>query len=155
MEQTVRVKRPTNPWMIIGWIILGSFVLCGGGCGAIILLGASTTTTTTTPGAASPTTAAEAAPAPTDFTIEVIETERSCYGSAGCVVSYRIVPAYIGAVPLGTTRWQVIYDVTGAESPKSDNFEVKGADFTKVSDGYITVPEGAVIVATPTRVVPA
>jgi hypothetical protein len=47
------VKKPVNPWMVIGWIILGGFLLCGGGCAAVIAitaLGSTVSTTTTTIG---------------------------------------------------------------------------------------------------------
>lgn len=48
------VKKPTNPWTIIGWIVVVSLFVCGGGCAAVVgitALGAAnrpTTTTTTT-----------------------------------------------------------------------------------------------------------
>ena len=48
-------KKPVNPWMIVGWLVLGTMILCGGGCGAVLGITAlgstvSTTTTTTRPG---------------------------------------------------------------------------------------------------------
>lgn len=166
---TVKVKRPINPWMIIGWIILGSLVLCGGGCGAVILLGASTTTTTTGPPivvaggnttVAPPTsvgevttTAAPYVPVPTDFAIEVIELERSCFGSAGCNVTFTIAPTYVGAVP-AVGDFQVLYDVQGAESAKTGNFSVVGGEFVDLDRDVVQVPTGAVLAAVPTRVLP-
>lgn len=147
--------------MIIGWILLGSFVLCGGGCGAIIMLGATTSTVEqTTTGTAGPlatvaSTVPAAAPLPTDFTIEVIELSRTCYGSTvGCSVSYQLQPTYIGATPL-TGAYEVLYEVTGANGQKSDSFTVRGASFSGLSERFVSVAEGAVLVATPTRVIDA
>jgi len=60
----------------------------------------------------------------------------------GCSVTYQVQPTYIGATPL-SGAFEVLYDVTGAEAQKSDSFTVR----------YVTVAEGAVLVATPTRVI--
>jgi len=144
--------------MIIGWILLGSFVLCGGGCAAIIGIGAlgSVTTTTRPPGTVVAGASSEAPdalppPAPTDFAIEVIELERSCFGSAGCNVRYTISPTYVGtALPEG--EFEVLYDVAGADQAKSDSFTVRDGQFSDISDVMVSAPECGVLTATPTRV---
>lgn len=74
---TVRVKRPVNPWMIIGWIILGTVVLCGGGCGAVLILGASTTTTTAPRAAGSTESAPVTASTPAAPTAQPIGTAQT------------------------------------------------------------------------------
>jgi len=70
----------------------------------------------------------------------------------GCSVTYQVQPTYIGATPL-SGAFEVLYDVTGAEAQKSDSFTVRGTAFSGLSERYVTVAEGAVLVATPTRVI--
>lgn len=91
-------KKSTNPWMIIGWLVLGSLVLCGGGCGLVVLLGASSSTSKVASNTAAPnvstastppTTAgpgtSQASPAPVgtsvspakDWTIVVVSANRN------------------------------------------------------------------------------
>lgn len=67
---------------------------------------------------------AEAAlpPDPTDFKLEVVVLEKTCFGSAGCNVVYRIDPTYTGtrdAVDL-----EVTYEVTGGEDPSINTFTI-------------------------------
>ncbi len=100
-----------------------------------------------------PTTTAEPLPpAPTDFVIGIIETERSCFGSAGCNISYRIDPQYIGATPLSPGRsYTVIYEVRGGESLATKNFELQG-ERASFSEDFISTPPDPVLTAVPVRV---
>lgn len=112
---------------------------------------------TTAPITTAPTTTeAVYMPTPADFSIEVIEVERSCFGSAGCNITYRINPTYIGATkPPKDLAYTVLYDLKGAESPKTGNFEVDGEQVKMQRQDSVSTPVGAKLTATPTRVLPA
>lgn len=56
------------------------------------------------------------APKATDFSLTAKVTEQTCYGEAGCAVTWLPVVAYTGpAIDDGKT-WAVSYEVTGVES---------------------------------------
>lgn len=100
------------------------------------------------------TTAAPYTPVATDFKIEVIELERSCFGSAGCNVSYRINPTYVGAQPSTSTgKLTVLYTINGADSPKTGSFTIQGDQARYMEEDYVSgVAAGVSLTATPTRV---
>lgn len=108
------------------------------------------TTTTETP----TTTVPESyVPAPGDFRLTVIETKKSCFGAAGCNVTYEVDLTYIGPRPLDPSdRWQVIYEIRGAEDPKVGSIEVQGDQYSKESETVSTASGGARLTATPTAV---
>ena len=93
-------------------------------------------------------------PVPTDFTIEVIETEKECFGSAGCIVHFTIDVSYVGAqLPDPSKTFTVIYDVLGGEDPKTDSFEVSGDEISYTKEDTIsTASSDAVITAVPKRI---
>ena len=72
--------------------------------------------------------AAEAAKLkPTDFTLAVKILKQSCFGSAGCNVSYRVTPTYVGNTPTTwiTQSYDVTYTVIGDESgPQINTFMI-------------------------------
>jgi hypothetical protein len=103
-----------------------------------------------------PTTEGTYTPTPADFQIEIIETGRSCFGSAGCNIKFKINPTYVGTqTPNPKKTYQVIYDVTGGENTKSDNFTYRDGkwDAGLISEDFLSAAEGAVIAANVTRVV--
>lgn len=119
---------------------------------------ASSTTTTSTP-APPPTepitTAPPYTPAPADFAIEVIELERQCFGSAGCNVTYRINPTYVGAVaPAPSETFTVTYDLQGGDSPESGSFTVRNGQARTSHEEHTQIPPGGALTAVPTRVLP-
>jgi hypothetical protein len=66
-------------------------------------------------------------PNPRDFKIGIKILEKQCFGSAGCSITFRIVPSYVGNQSLpaeGTTK--VTYLVTGGEDPITNTFEMDG-----------------------------
>jgi hypothetical protein len=107
--------------------------------------------TTTTP----PTTVGAYTPTPADFQIEIIETERSCFGSAGCNVGYKINPTYTGAQHADPKRtFTVIYEITGGDDPKTANFTLTGEKWQQFgSQAHISTPTNPTLAATVTRVV--
>ena len=140
--------------------------------GAVTVLGTTKKTTTTTAARAnSPTqtyaspnpptterrTTTTAAPVhvptPEDFTLEVIETKRSCFGSAGCNVTYKVIPSYNGPPPSSSKTYTIIYEVTGGDDVKSNNFTMKGTDAKVPSEEFISTSANTPISAAVTRVV--
>lgn len=56
-------------------------------------------------------------PLPTDFTIDVVVTDKQCFGSAGCNLEYEVDLNYVSSQPLDEDgSWTLIYEVTGDES---------------------------------------
>lgn len=84
------------------------------------------TTTTAKPKATKPT--------PEQFTLAVKVLEKKCFGSAGCNVTYRIEPKYIGTAPLPDETIIVIYEVAGGDDPQTNQFKLSG-DGTATFDG--------------------
>jgi hypothetical protein len=74
-------------------------------------------------------------PKPEDFKVGTKILEKQCFGSAGCSITYRIVPQYVGSQSFpdkGTT--EVTYEVTGGEDTRTNTFEID-------SDGTTTFDE--------------
>lgn len=102
----------------------------------------------------SPPSAPAVTPRPMDFQLEVIETEKNCYGSAGCNVTYIIDPTYVGAPLDDSTSYTVIYEVTGGEAPETASFTVQGDQYQKPGEDMISTDSSATVLrATVTRVV--
>jgi hypothetical protein len=118
--------------------------------------GVSTPPTTAGPTTtAAPTTTAPPPhkPTPEDFKLELIETSRSCFGSAGCNVKYKIEPTYVGPSNLDVSRsYTVIYEVTGGDDVKTDNFTLRGDKWSGSSEDYISTPPNPTLTATVTRI---
>lgn len=56
---------------------------------------------------------------PSDFTLDVVILSKSCFGSAGCNVTYRITPHADASCPSTCT---VTYEVIGGEDSQIDSF---------------------------------
>lgn len=109
-----------------------------------------------TSGVTAPPTARVAAhvPLPSEFTIEVIELAKSCYGSAGCNVTYEIEPRYGGAPLDSSHTFKVIFALDGGDAPEMGNFTVRGANYNKPSQRMIGTPSSSsTLSARVTRVV--
>ncbi|MGH3985715.1 MAG: hypothetical protein ACRDTZ_00150 [Pseudonocardiaceae bacterium] len=69
-------------------------------------------------------------PALSDFTIGIKVIEKQCFGSAGCHITYRIEPVYLGDPTRLTGQYTVVYEVTGSEyGPQVNNFTVDSVGF--------------------------
>jgi hypothetical protein len=174
-------KRPRRLWddrgnrvvIIGGAVTAGVVLILSLAATAVVVAPTGSTTTSTvsgsfvpagpvptvTPSSVSPkattTTKAPAyVPTPADFTVEVIELERSCYGSAGCNVTYKVAPTYIGpADPDPNKAYTVTYEVHGGDSGETGNFTLKG-DAAKVkTQDYISTPPNPTLTAQVTRVI--
>ena len=67
-------------------------------------------------------------PKPKDFKIGIKILTKECFGSAGCNITYRIKPEYVGSQAFpdsGTT--EVTYEVTGGEDTITNTFEIDSA----------------------------
>jgi hypothetical protein len=103
------------------------------------------TTTTTKP--------APYTPKPEDFTIGIIETERSCFGSAGCNIQYRIEVSYTGLPVKDGSEWLVTYDVLGGETTKTASFTITDEGKYEYRPDFISTPPNPSLTATATRVI--
>lgn len=99
--------------------------------------------------------AASAAPAPTfhpntaDWKVGVKILKKHCFGSAGCNITFRIKPSYVGTQDLpdeGTI--EVTYKVSGDESgPVINTFTVESGQASYDSEEYLSTPSSSTRVA--------
>ena len=114
----------------------------------------SKTTVTTQRQAASTTTTIARVPIPSDFKIDIIQTENQCFGSAGCVVRYQISPTYVGPGSLSPSKtYTVVYQVLGGDSPKTANFRITGSQ-VEFREETVGAPRGSTLTAVVTSVLP-
>jgi hypothetical protein len=98
------------------------------------------------------TTTAAPLPAPQDFTLDVIEMSRQCFGDAGCTVQYRIVPTYQRAGSVPTGRYSLLYELDGGDEPQSGNIQVRNGQY-HTEEGYLsTTTSGGTLTAHVTQV---
>lgn len=118
-------------------------------------LGKSSSKTAGQTASAEETTTAFALPDPGDFVIQIIELERNCFGSAGCNVQYSVSPSYIGpGVIPDDAKFKVLYQINGAESPKTGYMTVRDGGFYGDEEGYVSTPSGGqALTATVTQVI--
>jgi hypothetical protein len=70
-----------------------------------------------------------AVPNAADFKVTVKILEKKCFGSAGCNITYRIDPQYVGELLDPAATWLVTYEVHGVEDgPQINTFEVTGSE---------------------------
>lgn len=105
---------------------------------------ATTARPTTTRPPTTTTTAAPYVPTPEDFQIAIVEVERSCFGSAGCVIGYRIEPTYTGPASIDPlASFTVVYEVRGGEEVQTKNFKLEGGQVSFSEETIQTPPNGA------------
>ena len=92
------------------------------------------------------------AASPTDFKLDIKVLTQKCFGSAGCVLSYRVSPTYLGRTPL-TGSYEYTYSVTGGKNgPQINTLISRGNDVTINEESASTSSAEAVLTATVTRV---
>jgi hypothetical protein len=92
------------------------------------------------------------APKPSDFKLKVQTITKECFGSAGCIVTYRVKPTWSKAYDPDTT-YTVSYKLTGGEDPAVGSFEVTGDTASYDSENSIQTPSSSsVLKAKPTQV---
>lgn len=93
-------------------------------------------------------------PVPTDFGIEILTLEQSCFGSAGCNVTYQIKVTYLGAqLPASGQTFIVSYDLLGGEDPEVGSFTIRDGTVTSSSRELIQTPPNPALSAVPKQVV--
>jgi hypothetical protein len=92
-----------------------------------------------------PKPAAPAYPDPvlTDYVITVYETDKQCFGSAGCNVTFTVDLAYDGPVLDPVKTYELRYEVTGAEDPLLSTLEITGDEYTSSEQYVSTTSESA------------
>jgi len=94
---------------------------------APLAIGAVLVAATTAP---APTPAAET-PSTSDITLTAKITERHCFGSAGCNVSFQVKTAYSGPTLSADDTWLITYQVTGVDDgPIVGSFDLTGDEYT-------------------------
>ena len=72
--------------------------------------------------------------------LKVKVTEKQCFGSAGCNITYRIEPSY-GGLPLSESdEWLITYTVSGGtDGPQINSFTLRGTQIEYDADEFIQV----------------
>ncbi|HEX9429746.1 MAG TPA: hypothetical protein VF944_05160 [Candidatus Bathyarchaeia archaeon] len=138
-----------NTGLIIGLAIGGSllfFVLCCGGGSILLALAGSDDSEPVghhPAAAASPEDPEEsesastyAEPTKDDFKLAVKTLSTECFGSAGCLLTFRVDIDHRNDKPLDPYKWyDVTYKVTGGDEPLTDTIEVTG----DAEEGYFNL----------------
>lgn len=83
-------------------------------------------------------------PKPADFELTVKVLRKTCFGSAGCNVTYRVQLGYSGEELDPSTTYEVTYEVRGPEDGAQVNtLEVTGTDYTVPDEELATVPSAS------------
>lgn len=71
-------------------------------------------------------------PEPDDFEVGTSVKEQQCFGTAGCNVTLKIIPEYVGSqIPDESTTWEITYEIRGIEdSPLIDTFSLEDGEFS-------------------------
>lgn len=160
LEQKPPIKRSTARITIVSLtIFLGLGALVGS-----FFIGRSTapssdSTNATASSSASPGTSSPAAIAKKplvaeDFTVGISVLKKSCFGSAGCNVTYAVEPGYTGrASDLAGRKMRVVYEISGAEDSEVGFFNMTGTS-ASLRDSYTisTASSDSVLIATVTSV---
>lgn len=137
---------PKTKWIVAG--IIGAALIVAVVVGGIVLAISQFTQSgpphgaaplaTTSEEAASPETVAEDVPdpepttfAPKDFELKVKTLSKECFGSAGCLIEYRVVPTYLGVESdLESASVEVTYKVTGgSDGPQIGTFMLEAGQY--------------------------
>lgn len=104
---------------------------------ALAACSAPTTTAGTGTGAAQPAKGADTpaakshTPTKADFILKVKVTEKKCFGSAGCNITYHIDMTYNGAALDPSDTWLITYQVAGVEDgPAINTLELTGDEYS-------------------------
>lgn len=142
------MSKKITPW----WPFLAVAGLALIGCAGA---GVKTDPPTSAPGTyltVPPTTVATYVPTPADYTIEIVELSRSCFGSAGCNITYKIKPTYTGQPTDQTVTYTIVYAIAGASNEKTDNFTMRGDQVKVPTEDFVSTPPNPTLSATVTKV---
>jgi hypothetical protein len=84
-------------------------------------------------------------PHKSDFKIGIKIIEKKCFGSAGCSITYRIKPDYVGTQELPETGTiEVSYQVTGDSSgPQQNTFTIEGGQASFDKEEFADTPSSS------------
>ncbi len=146
-------KRPDAQTRIIAWVAIGFVLLGVVGVGGYLIGRSQNNTPSESSAGSLSSTSSESTVASTtrarsrtpvtgaDFRIDVTVTEKKCYGSAGCNLTYTISPTFLGATKdLEGRSFKVIYEVTGGDDPEIGNFTLTGTNMRYTESSRISTP---------------
>ena len=88
---------------------------------------------------AGPIAAEPEPPAIKDFKLTPKITDKECFGSAGCNVTFRVDVAYDGLPPDDSTTWLLVYEIGGVEDgPQVGSIELTGMDLSGTEESVST-----------------
>lgn len=79
-------------------------------------------------------------PEPSEFTIGIRILKKTCFGSAGCNVTFRIKPSYNGIPLPDDQELTVTYEVRGGEDPKVNSFTMVGTEAEFDAEEHTSTP---------------
>lgn len=148
-----------RPWWRRGFVVAPASFLVGlmfggaaaaGGEAATTAVKPATTVTVTAPAAeaagveettAAPPPAEDYTPKASDFRVSLSITEKQCFGSAGCNITFRIKPEYVGTSPVPDGKaYTITYQIDGGEDgPTLNSFKLENGTATYDQEEMISV----------------
>lgn len=89
---------------------------------------------------------------PADFRLGIKILSKKCFGSAGCNVTFRVVPKYVGTGSLPDGTVEVTYSVKGAEDPIINTLTIVDGTASFDSEEIASTSSGAKLTAVVTEV---
>lgn len=136
------VKKKSKKPLVIGSIVAGLVLCCGGVVGVVANSdsgkkglsdgsnGVKAVTTSTAPTTKKPDplpTKGAHVPTVKDIVLKVKVTKKQCFGSAGCLVDFRIDTLTYNGEDMGTDKtYEVIYEVKGLKDPYTNTLTLNG-----------------------------
>lgn len=163
-DQTTPPPPPPTPPKGRRWLtplLVAVALLVGIGIGAAA--GAGDSTPDATPAATSAPAGETDTPAPaytpppkpvypdpvvTDYAVTLYTTEKKCFGSAGCNISFTVDLAYGGPELDPSKTYELRYEVTGGEDPYLSTIEIEGDSYTSHEESVSTASQSAELAAT-------
>lgn len=83
-------------------------------------------------------------PSKKDFSIRVKTTGKECFGSAGCLVDFKVKLSYSGTLDLDPDKtYDITYDIRGAEDPYTATLEASGDTYSVPAEENISTTSSA------------
>ncbi|MGH3516452.1 MAG: hypothetical protein ACRDQ7_03365 [Haloechinothrix sp.] len=85
-------------------------------------------------------------PEPEDFEVGIKVLEKQCFGSAGCHITFRIEPSYLGINPIPDDQTiSVIYEVKGgSDGPQINTFTITGDTASFDAEEFLSTDSSSV-----------
>lgn len=80
-----------------------------------------------------------ATPTPKDFTLTIKTTEKECFGSAGCNITFHVTLKQVTSANFDPSKtYELTYDVQGGEDPYTHTLEITGDKYSTDDKEYIS-----------------